>query len=229
MAVPTDDGVSAGLSTKCNATNCMLQAGADLLPEDPRAVRQGLQRLPVRRPADLRVRPESTGAATSTAPYGQQLRARRRSPLHDREPARPRRHLRVRGQHRHLRQRRREAGAGDARGRQRRPLNGPGGCNEGFLRDDAILVVIIITDEEDDNSDRGRGLRPAAARGAVRRGSSPPSAATPTRWWCSAWSATATSTGGMCPPGSGLEHATAPAPSRRRALQRLRRHASRTG
>jgi len=28
--------------------------------------------------------------------------------------------------------------------------NLPGGCNEGFLRDDAILVVTIITDEEDD-------------------------------------------------------------------------------
>jgi len=26
----------------------------------------------------------------------------------------------------------------------------PGGCNEGFLRDDAILVVTVITDEEDD-------------------------------------------------------------------------------
>jgi hypothetical protein len=31
-------------------------------------------------------------------------------------------------------------------------INGPGGCNSGFLRDDAILVVTIITDEEDDNS-----------------------------------------------------------------------------
>jgi hypothetical protein len=31
----------------------------------------------------------------------------------------------------------------------RAPLNGPGGCNEGFLRDDAILVVTVITDEED--------------------------------------------------------------------------------
>ncbi len=30
-------------------------------------------------------------------------------------------------------------------------LAGPGGCNEGFLRDDALLVVIIITDEEDDH------------------------------------------------------------------------------
>lgn len=29
-------------------------------------------------------------------------------------------------------------------------LNGPGGCNEGFLRDDALLVIVIITDEEDD-------------------------------------------------------------------------------
>ena len=30
-------------------------------------------------------------------------------------------------------------------------MNGPGGCNEGFLRDDALLVVVIITDEEDDH------------------------------------------------------------------------------
>ncbi len=28
----------------------------------------------------------------------------------------------------------------------------PGGCNEGFLRDDAILVITVITDEEDDDS-----------------------------------------------------------------------------
>ncbi len=28
-------------------------------------------------------------------------------------------------------------------------LNAPGACNEGFLRDDAVLVVTIITDEED--------------------------------------------------------------------------------
>ena len=30
-------------------------------------------------------------------------------------------------------------------------MNGPGGCNAGFLRDDALLVVVIITDEEDDH------------------------------------------------------------------------------
>lgn len=30
-------------------------------------------------------------------------------------------------------------------------MNGPGGCNEGFLRDDALLVVVLITDEEDDH------------------------------------------------------------------------------
>lgn len=39
-------------------------------------------------------------------------------------------------------------------------LTRPGGCNEGFLRDDAVLVVTIITDEEDDPSDtpsRGGG------------------------------------------------------------------------
>jgi hypothetical protein len=28
-------------------------------------------------------------------------------------------------------------------------INGPGGCNSGFLRDDAVLVITIITDEED--------------------------------------------------------------------------------
>lgn len=31
-------------------------------------------------------------------------------------------------------------------------LNGPGGCNTGFLRDDAILVITLITDEEDTSS-----------------------------------------------------------------------------
>jgi hypothetical protein len=31
-------------------------------------------------------------------------------------------------------------------------LGQPGGCNEGFIRDDAILVVTVITDEEDDDS-----------------------------------------------------------------------------
>ena len=35
-------------------------------------------------------------------------------------------------------------------------LAGPGGCNDGFLRDDALLVVIFITDEDDDPSD-GQG------------------------------------------------------------------------
>jgi hypothetical protein len=31
-------------------------------------------------------------------------------------------------------------------------FNGPGGCNDGFLRDDALLVVVIITDEDDSYS-----------------------------------------------------------------------------
>jgi hypothetical protein len=34
-------------------------------------------------------------------------------------------------------------------------MNGPGGCNEGFLRDDALLVIVIITDEEDDHEIAG--------------------------------------------------------------------------
>jgi hypothetical protein len=32
------------------------------------------------------------------------------------------------------------------------PMNGTGGCNEGFLRDDAVLVVTFITDGEDEDS-----------------------------------------------------------------------------
>lgn len=32
-------------------------------------------------------------------------------------------------------------------------LAGPGGCNEGFFRPDALLVVVIVTDEEDEGSD----------------------------------------------------------------------------
>jgi len=35
--------------------------------------------------------------------------------------------------------------------------NGPGGCNDGFLRDDAILVLVLITDEEDDNLEADEG------------------------------------------------------------------------
>lgn len=34
-------------------------------------------------------------------------------------------------------------------------LVGPGGCNEGFLRDDAVLVVTFISDEEDDGDSPG--------------------------------------------------------------------------
>ena len=32
------------------------------------------------------------------------------------------------------------------------PENGAGGCNTGFLRDDAILVVVLVTDEDDTRS-----------------------------------------------------------------------------
>jgi len=30
-------------------------------------------------------------------------------------------------------------------------INGPGACNDGFIRPDALLVVVVITDEEDDH------------------------------------------------------------------------------
>jgi hypothetical protein len=42
---------------------------------------------------------------------------------------------------------------------------GPGGCNSGFLRDDAILVVTFITDEEDDGDSQGD---PASWRNDLR-------------------------------------------------------------
>lgn len=32
-------------------------------------------------------------------------------------------------------------------------MNGPGGCNEGFIRSDALLVVVLMTDEDDDHDD----------------------------------------------------------------------------
>jgi len=35
------------------------------------------------------------------------------------------------------------------------PLSAAGQCNEGFVRDDAILVITVITDEEDDPGDTG--------------------------------------------------------------------------
>ena len=49
------------------------------------------------------------------------------------------------------------AGDGDERGMQTMQaalsagMNAPGGCNDGFLRDDALLVIVLITDEEDDH------------------------------------------------------------------------------
>lgn len=32
-------------------------------------------------------------------------------------------------------------------------LNAPGGCNEGFIRNDAQMVIVIVTDEDDDDMD----------------------------------------------------------------------------
>ncbi|MFO0634778.1 MAG: hypothetical protein U0168_18190 [Nannocystaceae bacterium] len=60
-------------------------------------------------------------------------------------------------------------------------LTGAGKCNEGFIRDDALLVVVIITDEEDDHEVDGcmqdpqpgspmtRGMVPGRDRGQGRR------------------------------------------------------------
>jgi len=39
-------------------------------------------------------------------------------------------------------------------------MNEPSGCNDGFLRDDAILVVVVVTDEEDDAEEDENGGSP---------------------------------------------------------------------
>jgi hypothetical protein len=39
-------------------------------------------------------------------------------------------------------------------------MAGPGGCNDGFLRDDALLVAVFITDEEDDHESTGCNFLP---------------------------------------------------------------------
>lgn len=46
-------------------------------------------------------------------------------------------------------------------------LAAPGACNEGFLRDDALLVVVVITDEYDGEGDPepGNGEEPATSMG----------------------------------------------------------------
>ncbi|MCR9162381.1 MAG: hypothetical protein ACE37F_31645 [Nannocystaceae bacterium] len=55
-------------------------------------------------------------------------------------------------------------------------MTGPGGCNEGFLRDDALLVVVIITDEEDDHETMG-------CTGMVNTTPSDGSAGEPDQWF----------------------------------------------
>jgi hypothetical protein len=46
-------------------------------------------------------------------------------------------------------------------------MTGPGGCNEGFIREDAILVVVIITDEEDDHEVENCGGTVPAGSGSA--------------------------------------------------------------
>ncbi|MFV8753925.1 hypothetical protein ACNOYE_25550 [Nannocystaceae bacterium ST9] len=53
-------------------------------------------------------------------------------------------------------------------------LDVPGGCNEGFLRDDALLVIVVITDEWDGPGDP-EALNPAR--------DPPTSAGTPQTWY----------------------------------------------
>jgi len=49
-------------------------------------------------------------------------------------------------------------------------LNVPGACNEGFLRNDALLVVTFITDEEDDGQSKGSPVGWQAGLVAAKKG-----------------------------------------------------------
>lgn len=49
-------------------------------------------------------------------------------------------------------------------------LSKPGGCNEGFVRDDALLVVTYITDEEDDEESNGNPVGWNASLVAAKSG-----------------------------------------------------------
>lgn len=60
------------------------------------------------------------------------------------------------------------------------PLTAPGACNDGFMRDDAILVVTIITDEEDSPLD-GNPLPPLDGS-CASADSDPNSAGDPVAW-----------------------------------------------
>lgn len=56
-------------------------------------------------------------------------------------------------------------------------MNAPGACNEGFVRDDALLVVVIITDEEDDHEQMG------CMGGTVNADPQPGSNGEPPQWF----------------------------------------------
>ena len=88
------------------------------------------------------------------------------------------------------------------------PLNAPGACNEGFIRDNALLVVVLITDESDGPGD-SEGLPPTFT-----------SAGTPQSWFDSVVAAKNDTPenaaalvltnyeGGPCPPGGSYEDGT---------------------
>jgi hypothetical protein len=61
------------------------------------------------------------------------------------------------------------------------PLSQSGQCNEGFLRDDAVLVVTIITDEEDDPGDGS--LNPPLDGSCAPADDDPNSAGDPGQWY----------------------------------------------
>ena len=49
------------------------------------------------------------------------------------------------------------------------PLNGPGQCNAGFVRNEALLLVVFVTDEDDNGKSGGNPATWKQALPAARR------------------------------------------------------------
>ncbi|MDC0718311.1 hypothetical protein [Nannocystis bainbridge] len=155
MAVPTDDGQAAGLSTKCNDDGCACmpapiccQKTCELFGKDCNGF--ACDALPIGACDQVYGRGNIYGATGNRCPIADERRYMKAD-----QPD-------LAGTFECV------ANIGTHGSGAEKPvlatleavsaaLNGPGGCDEGFLRDDAILVVIIITDEEDDNAIAGEG------------------------------------------------------------------------
>ncbi|MBZ5707871.1 hypothetical protein K7C98_01270 [Nannocystis pusilla] len=155
MAVPTDDGASAGLSTKCGATSCVCKPAPVCCPKTCELFGK-----------------DCNGDPCDALPLSECDQIYGRGNIYNADGeqcalADDRRYMTA-SQPNLAETFECVANIGTFGSGAEKPalatleavsaaLNGPGGCSEGFLRKDAILVVIIITDEEDDNTVDGEG------------------------------------------------------------------------